>query len=77
MKQLDPTHGEIKSMHTAQEYRGKGVARRLLNHIVVEAKSRAYARLSLETGSTDVFEPARAMYAGFGFDMTGPLRRLS
>lgn len=72
LKQLDPAHGEIKSMHTAQEYRGKGVARQLLRHIIAEAKQRAYARLSLETGSTDVFEAARTMYAGFGFEMTAP-----
>jgi len=72
LKELDPFHGEIKSMHTAQEHRGRGVAARLLAHIVAEARSRRYHRLSLETGSMDAFAPARALYARFGFVSTGP-----
>ncbi len=67
LKELDPSHGEIKSMHTAAAHRGKGVAAALLAHIVAEARSRGYRRLSLETGSMDAFAPARALYARFGF----------
>jgi putative acetyltransferase len=72
LKELDPTHGEIKSMHTAQRHRGRGVASRLLGHIVAQARSRSYRRLSLETGSMDAYAPARALYARFGFVDTGP-----
>jgi putative acetyltransferase len=72
LKELDSGHGEIKSMHTAQPYRGRGVARRLLEHILDEAAARSYTRLSLETGSMDAFAPARALYAGYGFAVTGP-----
>src|SRR3546814_3081907 len=32
LKALSDTHGEIKSMHTAQAARGRGVARRMLAH---------------------------------------------
>lgn len=72
LKEIDPSHGEIKSMHTAVEHRGKGVAGRLLQRIVDEARSRSYRRLSLETGSMDEFIPARALYSRFGFTVTVP-----
>ena len=72
LKELSPVHGEIKSMHTALVHRGKGVAGRLLTHILNEAKARSYQRLSLETGSMAAFAPARALYTRFGFKTCGP-----
>ncbi len=72
LKQIGPDHGEIKSMHTAAAHRGRGVARRLLEHLLDEARRRGYARLSLETGSMDSFRPARALYAGYGFTACPP-----
>lgn len=67
IKQLDGSHAEIKSMRTAPEYRSKGVASILLRHIIKEAESRNYQKLSLETGSMAFFEPARQLYLKFGF----------
>jgi len=67
LKQLDSQHGEIKSMRTSVAFRGQGIASKLLVHLVAEAKSRGYQRLSLETGSMPFFEPARKMYQKFGF----------
>lgn len=67
LKQLDDSHGEIKSMHTAAAARGRGVARRLLHHIIEEARRRGYRRLSLETGGTEDFAPALGLYRAFGF----------
>lgn len=72
LKELDPSHGEVKSMHTAAAARGKGVARRLVEHILAEARARGYRRLSLETGSTEDFAPARGLYARFGFTTCEP-----
>ena len=72
LKELDAKHGEIKSMRTASSHLRKGVAKNLLDHIVAEAKHRGYARLSLETGSMDGFEPARMLYANFGFRYCEP-----
>jgi putative acetyltransferase len=72
LKELAPGHGEIKSMHTAHEHRGKGVASRLLKHILEEAKGRSYRRISLETGTADGFAPARALYERFGFQVCPP-----
>jgi putative acetyltransferase len=72
LKELDPQHAEIKSMRTASAHLRKGVARNLLDHIIGEAKSRGYQRLSLETGSPKVFEPAQRLYIGFGFTYCDP-----
>jgi putative acetyltransferase len=72
MKELDSRHGEIKSMRTASLHLRKGVAARLMRHILEEAKRRTYERLSLETGSMDAFAPARSLYASFGFKPCGP-----
>jgi putative acetyltransferase len=68
LKELDPEHGEIKSMRAAPEYRGRGAGRAILEHIMAEALSRGYARLSLETGRTEPFEPAHRLYQGYGFE---------
>jgi len=72
LKELDPTHAEIKSMRTDPKYRGQGAGKLMLRHILDEAKHRGYARLSLETGSMAAFEPARRLYASHGFSECGP-----
>ena len=72
LKELDPQHGEIKSMRTASAHLRKGVARAVVQHIIAEAKRRGYRRLSLETGSMAAFEPARQLYAACGFTYCPP-----
>ena len=72
LKELDAGHAEIKSMRTAARHRRKGVAKLLLAWIVEEAVRRGYSRLSLETGSMEFFEPARRLYASFGFHDCAP-----
>ena len=72
LKELDPLHGEIKSMRTASAHRRKGVARAILAHIIGEARKRSYARLSLETGAMEAFEPAQRLYGSFGFTYCPP-----
>ncbi|HEX5707658.1 MAG TPA: GNAT family N-acetyltransferase [Pyrinomonadaceae bacterium] len=72
LKALDSRHAEIKSMRTSERHLRKGVARNLLRYILEEAGRRGYARLSLETGSAAAFEPARELYANFGFTYCGP-----
>ena len=67
LKEIDLTHGEIKSMRTASRHLRKGIARAVLTHIIETAQNRGYKRLSLETGSMIGFEPARRLYASFGF----------
>jgi putative acetyltransferase len=72
LKELDPAHGEVKSMRTASAHRRKGVGRAMLEHIVAEARARSYRRLSLETGSMAAFLPARRLYESFGFAYCAP-----
>jgi len=72
LKELDRRHGEIKSMRTSASHLRKGVAARLIQHILDEAGRRGYERVSLETGSMGGFAPARRLYARFGFVTCGP-----
>ena len=72
LKELEPGHGEVKSMRTAPRALGRGVGRAVLHHIVGEAQSRGYRRLSLETGGTRPFEAAISLYESEGFTRCGP-----
>ena len=72
LKELDASHGEIKSMRTASRHLRKGVAARILQQILVVSKQRGYTRLSLETGSMIEFEPAHRLYSKFGFSECTP-----
>jgi putative acetyltransferase len=72
LKELDTQHGEIKSMRTARNFVRRGIASKVLSHIINEATKRGYKRLSLETGSMDYFKPAQKLYASFGFTPCEP-----
>lgn len=67
IKQLDPAHGELKSMRAAPLFRGKGAGKAMLLHLMEVARQRGYSRLSLETGRPDPFLPARRLYESHGF----------
>ncbi len=71
-KQLDNGHAELKSMKTATSFLRKGIAKTMLNHLVAQAQQMGITQLSLETGSMAFFDPARAMYSGFGFQECPP-----
>jgi putative acetyltransferase len=72
LKELNIRHGEVKSMRTAPEVLGRGVGSAMLRHIVTEARRRGYERLSLETGSTEPFQPALRLYERHGFTRCAP-----
>ncbi|MFL6106158.1 MAG: GNAT family N-acetyltransferase [Marmoricola sp.] len=72
LKELDPTHGELKSMRTTTAARGTGVGRAMLLHLIATGRERGFTRLSLETGTQDYFLPARTLYAAHGFIACGP-----
>lgn len=72
LKELTPTHGEVKSMRTPATLRRRGAGRALLKHIVETAAGRGYERLSLETGTGPAFEPAHRLYESAGFVPCGP-----
>ncbi|WP_297083722.1 GNAT family N-acetyltransferase [uncultured Demequina sp.] len=72
LAELDREHGEVKSMRTSTAARGQGVAASVLTHLLDEARRRRYTRVSLETGSQEIFAPAHRLYARFGFEPCGP-----
>ncbi|MBK8285035.1 MAG: GNAT family N-acetyltransferase [Ahniella sp.] len=72
LKELDPQHGEIKSMRTPESLRRRGAAQAVLAHMINVARDRGYQRISLETGSMKEFIPAQRLYERFGFVYCGP-----
>ena len=71
-KSIAPDHGELKSMHTAAQARGQGAARKILDELLAHAKQAGLTRMSLETGTAEVFAAARALYAAHGFEECPP-----
>ncbi len=72
LKDLGDNTGEIKSMRTAEAFRGRGVGACMLEHIIKTARSRGYRALYLETGPMEEFAPALSLYTRFDFDECGP-----
>ncbi len=72
LREIDAAHGELKSMRTAPEFLRQGVAEAILIHLMAEAKARGYGRLSLETGRTQPFHAAHALYRKYGFTPCPP-----
>ena len=72
LRHLDDDHAEVKSMHTVEAARGRGIGRAMLDHLLGVARERGYRRVSLETGAMAAFAPARSLYLNAGFEPTGP-----
>lgn len=72
LKELSPTHGELKSIKTHSDHLRKGVAQRLVSYIIKKAVQRGYTRISLETGSQEEYKPAIQFYKSIGFKPCEP-----
>ncbi len=72
LKRLDETHAELKSMHTSEAARGRGVGQAMVDHLLAVAADRGYQRVTLETGTGDAFVPARSLYTKIGFEPCAP-----
>ncbi len=72
LRELAPSHGEIKSMRTSLDQRRRGAGRIMLAHLLDESRARGYERVSLETGIAAAFEPATRLYDSAGFRPCGP-----
>lgn len=72
LRSLDTTSGEIKSMRTTGDQRGRGVGRAVLEHLLTEARKRGYTTVFLETGRMPAFSAARRLYESAGFETCGP-----
>jgi len=67
---LQGSYGEVKSMHVGEAARGQGIAKALLNRLIIEAKRNHLPLLRLETGNK--LQAAHALYKQAGFVMRGP-----
>jgi putative acetyltransferase len=72
LKLLDKHHAELKSMHTTEAARGRGIGRAMVEHLLGVARARGVRRVSLETGTMAAFAPARSLYARAGFEPSEP-----
>ena len=72
LRRLDDDHAEVKSMHTVEAARGRGIGRAMLDHLLGVARERGYRRVSLETGAMAAFAPARSLYLNAGFVSSEP-----
>ena len=72
IKRLDAQHAELKSMRTAAAFRGQGIAKQVLLHILEQSRVLGFQRLSLETGTQPFFTPAHQLYLAHGFSPCGP-----
>ena len=68
MRKLDVDHAELKSMHTLAKSRGLGVGKAIVAHIEDFARSSGIERISLETGTSEAFKPARELYNSLGYE---------
>jgi putative acetyltransferase len=67
LKERGEDAGEIKSMRTHAAHLRRGVAARMLEHLLSLARSRGYRRVSLETGTGPEFAAADSLYRRYGF----------
>jgi putative acetyltransferase len=72
LKKLNEKHVELKSMRTSQNFLRKGVAAKLLTHMLEIAKRQSFEQVSLETGTRKAFVPAQQLYKSFGFQVCQP-----
>ena len=72
LQRLDSSHAELKSIHTAERARGRGIGRAIVTHLLDLARTQGYRRVSLETGTMDGFAPSRRLYESFGFEACAP-----
>src|SRR5258708_34111138 len=64
MKRLSQNHGEVKSMHTAEGVRGRGVGSAILQHIIDAARSGGVYKVKPAKGAMGGFQTARATLNG-------------
>jgi|TARA_B100001059_G_scaffold210671_1_gene224474 putative acetyltransferase len=72
LKFLDQDHGEFKSIRLHDDFRGRGNGIKVVNHLIFEAKKLKIKRLSIETGASNFFAPARKLFDNCGFVPCAP-----
>ena len=72
LKFLDKEHGEFKSIRIHDDFRNQGHGTNVINHLISEAKKLNIKRLSIETGASEFFIPARKLFKKTGFTVCEP-----
>ena len=72
LKFLDKEHGEFKSIRIHDNFRNQGYGTNVINHLISEAKKLNIKRLSIETGASEFFIPARKLFKKTGFTICEP-----
>ena len=72
LKFLDNTHGEFKSIRIHNDFRHKGNGVKVINHLISEAKILNIRRISIETGASNFFIPARKLFKRCNFEPCKP-----
>ena len=72
LKFLEKEHGEFKSIRIHDNFRKQGKGIEVINHLMNEAKKLKIRRLSIETGASDFFIPARKLFKKTGFTVCEP-----
>lgn len=65
---LNAEVGELKTMHTREVARGRGIGQAVLAHVIGVARQRGMKKLMLETGTAEFFSAATRLYARMGFE---------
>ena len=72
LKFLDNIHGEFKSIRVHDNFRNKGNGIKVIDHLIVKAKILNIKRISIETGASNFFIPARKLFKKCNFEPCGP-----
>ena len=72
LKFLSKDHGEFKSIRVHDDFRNKGNGIKVIDHLISEAKILNVKRISIETGASDFFIPARKLFKKCNFEPCKP-----
>ena len=72
LKFLDNFHGEFKSIRVHDNFRNKGNGIKVIDHLISKAKILNIKRISIETGASDFFIPARKLFKRCKFEPCEP-----
>ncbi len=65
LRRYDDTRAELKRLFIRTEFRGLGMSKKLVQHVINDAKEVGYKQILLDTLNT--MKPAISLYQSFGF----------